>query len=400
MNDPDRVRVAGPLAPYMDGFRGELEARGYAPASTAVQMQLVAQLSRWLERHRLGVSEMTPARVDEFFQLRRTTVRFMQVSPRSLRVLLEHLASVGVLPVAESAQLTGDEVLVRRYGQFLLRERALEIGTARRYQLVARRFLATCSTGGIQLSDVTTPTVTAFMASQCRGRSSGWAKCVATAMRSLLRFLYLEELIHSPIAATVPATAGWQSASLPKALTVAHLGKLLAACDRGTCAGRRDYAIVLLAARLGLRAGEIAGLDIDDVDWCDGVVRVRGKGRRVDVLPLPADVGQAMAGYVADGRPPVRGAVFRTIDAPRGPLAPATVTGIVYRACDRAGVARIGAHRLRHTAATQMLGSGASLPEIAQVLRHRSPNTTAIYAKVDRQALQELARPWPTGDAE
>lgn len=400
MNDPDRVRVCGPLAPFVEGFRGELDRRGYAPASTAVQLQLVAQLSRWLERQGLGVGEMTTTRVEEFFQLRRTTVRFMQVSPRSLRVLFEHLDSIGVLPVERPAQLSGDEKLMQRYGQFLLRERALQAGTARRYELVARRLLATCSNGGIEIGDVTPATVTAFMTSQCRGHGSGWAKCVAIAMRSLLRFLYLEELIPSPIAAVVPATAGWQAASLPKALTAAQLSGLLAACDRETCAGRRDYAVVLLAARLGLRAGEIATLDIDDIDWCDGVLRVRGKGRRLDVLPLPADVGQAIAGYVAGGRPPVRGAVFRTVGAPRGPLSPVTVTGIVYRACDRAGVARIGAHRLRHTAATQMLGSGASLPEIAQVLRHRSPNTTAIYAKVDRQALQQLARPWPTGDAQ
>ena len=154
--------------------------------------------------------------------------------------------------------------------------------------------------------------------------------------------------------------------------------------------------MVVLAARLGLRAGEIAGLELADVDWRAGELRVRGKGRRVDRLPIPADVGDALADYVTAARPTVgAGVVFRTVNAPHRALHPATVTGVVYRACERVGLAPVGAHRLRHSAATQMLNGGASLPEIAQVLRHTSPNTTAIYAKADRRSLSVLARPWP-----
>ena len=193
-----------------------------------------------------------------------------------------------------------------------------------------------------------------------------------------------------------PTPAGPSSSGLPRGLSAGEVGKVLSGCDRAGPAGRRDYAIVLLLARLGLRAGEVANLALDDVDWRAGRVRIRGKAGRVDTLPLPADVGKALEAYVRGGRPKeLRGALFRSVLAPHGALAGPTVTGVVYRACERAGVDRAGAHRLRHSAATQMLRRGASLTDIAQVLRHVHIETTTIYAKVDRIALAELARPWP-----
>ena len=395
MNDPSRVRVTGPLAPYAEDFRAELETRGYAPGTVALQLQLMAQLSRWLEAEQLDVSGLTRGRVEQFFELRRARVRVLQVSPAALRLLFEQLNNAGVLPAEEPAQLSPTELLVESYGRFLLQERGLVARTTHRYQYVAGRFLAACTASGVEVGDVGAATINAFMTAECKASSNGWAKCVATALRSLLRYLYSEELISTSLAAAVTSPAGWRAASLPKALTSTELSSLLATCGRRSNAGRRDYAVLLLAARLGLRAGEIAGLDLDSINWDHGELRVLGKGRRIDLLPVPPDVGRALAGYVRNGRPAVRGALFQQLDAPHGRLAAASVTGIVYRSCDRAGQARIGAHRLRHTAATQMLRAGASLPEIAQVLRHRSPNTTAIYAKVDRQALGELARRWP-----
>lgn len=399
MNDPSRVRVTGPLAPYVAGFRQELQSQGYAPGSAALQLQLVGQLSRWLDGQGLDVGGLTPQRVERFFELRRARVRVLQVSPKALRVLFEHLAGVGVLPESERGDLNPAATVVERYGRYLLRERALGERTAQRYCYVACRFLAACSAAGVEVGGIDAATITAFLTAECRLRSTGWAKCVAVALRSLLRFLYLEELITVPLAGSVPTPAGWTAAQLPTALTPADLTALLAGCDRRSTSGRRDYAVVVLAARLGLRAGEIAGLDLAEIDWAHGELAVRGKGRRVDRLPLPVDVGRALADYARNGRPCAGGAFFRRVNAPHGRLHPSTVTGIVYRACDRAGLARVGAHRLRHTAATQMLRAGASLPEIAQVLRHRSPNTTAIYAKVDRRALGELARRWPGGVA-
>lgn len=399
MNDPSRVRVTGPLACYAEGLRRELETRGYAPGSVALQLQLMAQLSRWLDAHQLDVSGLTRRRVEEFFEVRRLRVRVLQVSPAALRVLFDHLDDVGMLPTEELTQLGPAELLVEEFGRFLLQERALEVRTAQRYQYVAGRFLAACTASGVEVGDVGAATITAFMTAECKASSNGWAKCVATALRSLLRYLYLEEMISTSLAGAVPSPAGWRTASLPKALTATELTSLMATCAHQSNAGRRDYAVLMLAARLGLRAGEIAGLDLDSISWDQGELRVLGKGRRIDLLPVPPDVGRALAGYVRHGRLAVRGALFQRVDAPHGRLAPSSVTGIVYRACDRADLPRIGAHRLRHTAATQMLRAGASLPEIAQVLRHRSPNTTAIYAKVDRRALGELARPWPGGAA-
>jgi site-specific recombinase XerD len=291
--------------------------------------------------------------------------------------------------------------LLARYRGFLMQERGLAGRTTARYLRVARRFLAACSPGGgVTADSVTVAAALGFLTAECAGKSTGWAGCVAVAVRSLLRFLHLEGLICGPLAQAVPMPAQWRLAALPKAAGTDVPAALLASCDRESAAGRRDYAVLMLLSRLGLRAGEVAALQMSDIGWRDGTLRVHGKGPRIDVLPLPADAGQAIADYVRRGRPLVAGgALFRRIGAPRGGLDPSAVTGIVYRACDRAGLPRTGAHRLRHTAAVTMLGGGASLPQIAQVLRHSSLATTAIYAKADRQALAALARPWPGGAA-
>lgn len=397
MNDPSRVRVSGPLAPFVAGFRAELSARGYAPGSAALQLQLAAELSRWLERQGLDVRALTTGRVEQFFEMRRARVARLYVSPRALSVLLDHLAGIGALPAPEPVEPTAIEALVARYGRYLRHERRLGQPTAARYLFVARGFLQTCASNGVpDLDRLSSEPVTAFMIAECAAHSVGWAKCVAVGLRSLLRFLHLDGLISTPLAEAVPSPAGWRATSIPKALAPAELAALFSGCDRRSDSGRRDYAVLMLLGRLGMRAGEVAALELNDVGWRTGELRVRGKGQRVDVLPLPVDVGRALADYVRRGRPPAAaGAVFRRIGAPHGAVNPTTVTGIVYRACDRVGLPRAGAHRLRHTAATHMLGAGASLPEIAQVLRHRSPDTTAIYAKVDRLALAELAQPWP-----
>lgn len=192
--------------------------------------------------------------------------------------------------------------------------------------------------------------------------------------------------------------AGWRAGSLPRAVAAADVARLLASCDRRRRVGRRDYAVLMLLARLGLRAGEVAALQLHDLDWRAGEVVIHGKGGRVDRLPLPWDVGEAVAGYLRRGRPgTVHSRVFVRVHAPQGPLSAQGVQAVVRAACDRAGLARVGAHRLRHSVATEMLRAGAPLVEVGQVLRHRSAATTAIYAKVDRAALRPLALPWPAG---
>jgi site-specific recombinase XerD len=288
------------------------------------------------------------------------------------------------------------EVLLERYRGYLAAERGLAASTIRYYLDEARGFLAGRD-GGV--AGLTAAAVTGFVAAECRRRSTGSAKVLVTALRSVLRFLAVEGLADAGLPAAVPSVAGWRGGGLPKALPAGQVAALLAACDRDTATGLRDFAVLTLLARLGLRACEVAALELGDVGWRAGEVRIRGKARRDEQLPLPSDVGEALAAYLRAGRPAGTASrrVFLRSRAPAGGLSAEAVKGIVRGACRRAGIAPAGAHRLRHTAATAMLQAGAPLTEIGQVLRHRSVSTTAIYAKVDHGALGALALPWPGG---
>jgi integrase/recombinase XerD len=217
-----------------------------------------------------------------------------------------------------------------------------------------------------------------------------------TGLRSLLRFLYLEGLIDRDLAVAVAPVANWRLASLVKALDAPSVARLLDSCDQDTAIGRRDFAILLLLSRLGLRIGEVAALRLDDLDWRAGELVVCGKGNRQERLPLPVDVGESITAWLKDGRPDCHSRfVFTRARAPHGGLHPSALTSVVHRACRRAGLPQVGAHRLRHTAATRMLRAGSSLRDVGQVLRHRSSEVTSIYAKVDRRALSAVVRPWP-----
>lgn len=252
---------------------------------------------------------------------------------------------------------------------------------------------------GLALQDLSAADVSLFLAAECPKRGIDSGRGVVTALRCLLRYLHVEGLISVPLEWAVPGVADLRDRSLPRGLEPAAVKKLLASCDRRRTVGRRDYAILLLLARLGLRAGEVAALELDDIDWRRGQLIVRGKGSRQDELPLPVDVGEAIVSYLRR-RPRVESrALFLRAVAPAGGMERMAVWSVVRAACRRAGLPLVGAHRLRHTAATEMLRRGAALPEIGQVLRHREIKTTARYAKVDRKALRELARPWPDGGA-
>ncbi len=292
------------------------------------------------------------------------------------------------------------EALLERYQRYLTAERGLVDASAGVYVRSVRPFLAErASTGGLDLEHLTAGDVSAFVVGACRDGRNGSPKPMVSALRSLLMFLHVEGLICEGLTSAVPSVAHWRLAGLPRALEAGQARRLLASCDRRTTIGRRDFAILTLLVRLGLRRGEVAALRLEDIDWSAGEILVRGKGDRHERLPLPADVGQAVVGYLRRGRP--SGAqgrcVFASTCAPYRALSPDGVKGVVARAGHRAGLGSIGAHRLRHTAATEMLRAGASLPEIGQVLRHRSIESTAIYAKVDRDALRSLARPWIGG---
>jgi site-specific recombinase XerD len=391
--------VSGPLAPYAAGFESWLRSRSYSPAAVANRLCQLDQLSRWLEREGLTADDLSDVRLAEFASSRREAGLVTWTSPKSLALPLGYLREVGVVPTPAATVASGPlEELLADYGRYLRVERRLAEHTVRDAYLPAGRLFLAGREGldGLGLERLSAADVSMFLIAECPTRSVTGGRDLASALRSFLRYLYLAGLIEAPLVWAVPSVADLRDRTLPRGLEPAAVRKLLASCDRRRTVGRRDYAIVLLLARLGLRRGEVAAIQLEHVDWRAGELLIRGKGSRQDVLPLPADVGEAVVSYLRRRPRCASRALFLRMTAPLQGLAPHTIGWIVREACTRAGLPRVGAHRLRHTAATEMLRQGASLAEIGQVLRHREQKTTAIYAKVDRRALRALARPWPS----
>jgi integrase/recombinase XerD len=392
--------VSGPLAEHGTGFERWLRDRGFSGSGVSQRIWQFDHLSRWLDREGLRPDQLTPARQSQFLAARRTAGYLTWVSARSLRVPLAYLREVGVAVSAGEAADGPLERLLDDYSRYLACERGLAQGTRRDYERVARLFLAGREReGGLGLERLSAADVSVFLARECPQRSIPSAQQLVTGLRALLRYLHVEGVIEQPLRWAVPAVADRRGLSLPRGLEPAAVARLLASCDRRRLTGRRDYAVLLLLARLGLRAGEVAAMRLEDLDWRGGELLVRGKGNLNARLPLPVDVGKALVSYLRWRPRSECRAVFLCVRAPLGPVSASVVSQVVRAACTRAGVERVGAHRLRHCAATGMLRAGASLPEIAQVLRHQRLDTTAQYARVDRQALRALARPWPGSPA-
>lgn len=387
----------GPLAQYANGYRRVLAGLGYTPDGVVRKLWELGRLSDWMIANRLEAGDLTSERLGEFgaFCVDRG---LRPVGPRTLRPLLSYLRSLAVVPAPEATATPLDELL-GRYRRWLVEDRALAARTVGRYVKAARRFLGAraAATGGTGVEGLAAADVTGFLLAECYRLSVGSAKGRVAELRSLLRFLFIEGRTDTALAVSVPPVAGWRNTALPATLTRADVEAIIAAVGRDTITGCRNLAIVLLLARLGLRAAEVAGLQLSDIDWRAGELFVRGKGRRDERLPLPADVGDAVATYLRSARPTTTSReVFVTRFAPWRALAPQTVSKIVYTASAQAGLEPpVCAHRLRHALATDMLANGAVLAEISQVLRHRDLATTAIYAKVDHAALRELAPAWP-----
>jgi len=393
------VNVTGPMAPYASGFGRELKQRGYTDLSAAQQLRLMAHASRWLAARDLAATAFSPEEIESFCVERRAAGYRGLRTAKAVGPLQEFLQGQGVLPTpTPSEPVSADEKLLEHYRNYLVNERGLVANGVSSYVRSAVSFLAG-HPGVASGSGISAAQVQAFCVRELPERGGSAARNLAGGLRSLLRFLHVAGLINAPLAQAVPPVARRRGSAV-RGVSAATLSQLLASCDRRRDVGRRDYAMVLVLARLGLRAGEVTRLTLDDIDWRNGELVVRGKGGRDERLPLPADVGAAIAGYLPRGRPRSEDrAVFLRAIAPRTAMSPTGVTHVVYAACDRAGVARIGAHRLRHSAATQMLRGGASLTEVAQVLRHVNLATTAIYAKVDFVSLRPLAPSWPGGAA-
>jgi integrase/recombinase XerD len=394
---PSRIEVTGPLAPYADGFREDLAGKGFDPHSVTGQMRLMADLSGWMEGQGHSGDALAGAVAGEYMRARRAAGRRDRVSARAVAPVLGYLRSLGVAPAARPAAGTPVDRLLEEFAGYLVRERGLARPSVESYLHHARPFLAGLPVPlGTALAELSAAQVTTFMVGHHGEWGTGTAKATVTALRSLLRFLHASGRVPYPLAAAVPSVPGWKLAPLPPDVNPDHVAALLASCDRRSAAGRRDYAILVLLSRLGLRAGEVAAIELGDVDWRAGELMVRGKGSRRERLPLPADAGGALADYVRYGRPRCAGPRLLVIlRAPYTGLSARHIFAVVARACRRAGLPPFGPHRLRHAVACDLLRHGASLAEVGQLLRHRDERTTAIYAKVDLDALRGLARPCP-----
>jgi integrase/recombinase XerD len=381
-----RVRMSGPLTRYVEGFAAELTAHGYTDLSLANQLRLMSDLSRWLEAAKTPVDKIDHEVVARFLaKRRRTHTQF--ITERAVSPLLRYLQVAGVVSVVASDRRPPDELL-REYERYLVEERAVLPTRQALCLAVAGEFLDRKRVAALKAKDVTR-----FVdACACRPGLSG----TLSALRSVLRFLFITSKTTLNLIQAVPSVPRWKLASLPKFLETSELDAVFATCDRRTLVGCRNYAVLVLIGRLSLRAGEVAALQLEDVDWTTGEIVIRGKGRALGRLPLPADIGEAMVAYLLRAtRSKTTRALFVRCRAPYDAVQPGSIIAIAKTALRAAGIASGGAHRLRHTAATQMLRRGASMTEIAQVLRHRHVDTTAIYAKVDRDALRSIAKVWP-----
>lgn len=400
MSSIAEVRISGPLAPHVDGFTVELLRQGYTAGSVEHQLRLLAHLSRWLDDQDRRTGPWTQEELSAFVTARRQQGRKVYRSVAGIATLVDYLSGLGLVAPPQTRVATPVEVLVERYRSYVVGERGLAGSTVDTYLSTVRPFLkahATAAGGHLDIATLTADEVTGFLLEVAEHRHPVGVQGAATALRSLLRFLHVAGLAGGSLADAVPSVASWRLSPLPASLGPAEVSRLLGACDRRTTIGRRDAAMLVLLARLGLRAGEVAALALEDLDWHAGEITVTGKGGRREPVPLPDDVGRAVVGYLQRGRPATAQgrAVFVRVKAPHRRLTSEAVSSRVCAAARRAGLGDVRAHRLRHTAATSMLAAGAPLVEIGQLLRHRQAQTTAIYAKTDVAALRTIARRWP-----
>jgi integrase/recombinase XerD len=394
-----RIVVTGPLATFAAGLRMELTGQGFNRHAVAQHTHLLAHLSEWLAERGLAADDLNIDVLQAYLSDRRAAGYGFLISLRGMAPMLRYLCGLDVTRELGLPTPAGPvEQLLAEYRRYLTTERGLAPLSVDRYAGTARLFLSGLPAPVEQsLWALSAPQVTDFVVAEAGRRRIWAAKAMVTALRSLLGFLHVTRRMPQPLVAAVPSVAGWGLGTFPRAVGGEHVAALLASCDRTSAMGRRDYAILLLLSRLGLRNGEVTRLRLGDIDWRAGQMVICGKGNRHELLPLPDDVGRAVVDYLIHGRPPgiSSRAVFVIGRAPFTGLSLSAIVSIVVAACDRGGVSRIGPHRLRHTVASDLLARGAPLMEVGQLLRHRAESTTAVYAKLDHRMLGALVRPWP-----
>jgi len=395
----DRFRQ-GPLGPYLDDFANWLSKQGYSYQVGMQKIRLIALLSLWLEQKQVEIRLLDELRTAAFLKAQRKPLRRHRQVRHTLSQLLQHLRRSNLIPIPPCPQAESPtDHLIDDYLRFLTDERGLCKNTLARYLPVVRRFLASAFGAKVlHLSELAAADIYGFILRERRAYSPKQVQLTTAALRSFLGFLYQRGQLARPLAAAVPAVATWRLSDLPLFLEPEHVQQMLQSCDQSNACGRRDHAVLLFLARLGLRSGEIVHLCLEDIDWNAGTVLVRGKSVREERLPLLSEVGSSLATYLQNGRPPcATRRVFIRMKAPHlGFSSSVAICDIVRRALVRADLQPVhkGAHLLRHSLATQMLRGGANLTEIGQILRHQSPQTTEIYAKVDLVALRAIAQPW------
>ncbi len=404
---PDALREYrfGPLEAHLQSYADLLCRHRYCNEAGWNKLRLVGAFSRWLGRKQVDLAILDEQHVAAFLSRRSTRVPRRSGDKAALALLLKHLRQSHVIPACPvNTPTTPMDVIEQSYRRFLLDERGLGQNTVKGYIAVVRRFLEHCFPNGqTNIGKICTKDIVAFVLHDTTSRGRKACQMATTVLRGFLRFQFHSGQIATNLAAAVPAVAGWRLSELPRYLKASEVDRLLKYCDRRRKTGKRDYAILLLLARLGLRAGEVARLALDDIDWGTGELRIHGKGNRTDCLPLLEPVGEAIADYLHKARPrcPSRH-LFVYTKAPYESFAlpPNGICSLVRRALKRAGLnpPHKGAHILRHSLATTMLGDGASLAQIGRVLRHKGVQATEIYAKVNLDALRKLAQPWPGGD--
>jgi len=395
------VLTRGPLGPYLTDYAQRLHDDGYATQSGQLQLRMLGHFNRWLECHRMVAATVTPSTLERYMRSRRRTGKLRRGDPAALARVLAMLRRDHAEPRPPS--LTAIQVVVQDFQRHLRHERSLAAATITNYTPIVVAFLAArFPTGLHDFPRLTAREIADFVQRQAERITTKRATLVVSALRSFLRYLLQRGMIAVDLAACVPTIATWSLSTVPKFLPADQIQRIVDACPRDTAVGKRNYAILLLLARLGLRAGEVVALTLDDIDWDAGLITICGKSKRVAQMPLPVDVGTAIMDYLCHARRACASRrVFLRAKAPLTGFANSiAICSLVDRALARAGVesAYRGTHLFRHSLATHMLSQGASLPEIGDLLRHRRPDTTTIYAKVDLVSLRSIALAWPGGD--
>lgn len=393
------VGMNGPLAPFAGVLAEALAADGYSRQRARLLLGLMAQMSEWLGTKDLQVDDLSPEVIDEFFAARGPGGSRCRTA-RSWRPIMGRLQALGAVaraPETAAGRTDAESELLECYRRWCVAQRGLTSATADDYVRRVAVFLALWRPDArYVVADLDGAAVLSTIVVAAEAMPSPSLRCVVTALRSFLRFLHATGRVAASLVSAVPALKAWPRTTLPSVLSAGEARRLVAACDSTTSRGRRDAAIVLVLLRLGLRASEVARLELDDIDWRAGDMTIRGKGGRRDRLPLPVEVGEAIVAYLRGGRPASAcRSVFMTVTAPIVPLSPDGVADLVHRVCARAGVTRVGPHALRRTLATETLLAGAPMAEVAQLLRHADQATSSIYAAADRTAVAALAQPWP-----